>query len=124
MKAMLHNSIIDLLKDKNPLMREEVPVPTPCENEILIKVSRYGVCHTELDEIERRTPTEKFPVILEEYPLKEANCVLTDLDHAGFELKKYLLVNLRKTGHEVKCTFARPCKQYTHRLYKNGNEGE
>jgi propanol-preferring alcohol dehydrogenase len=36
----------------------------PDTNEILIKVSACGVCHTELDEIEGRTPPPKLPVIL------------------------------------------------------------
>jgi propanol-preferring alcohol dehydrogenase len=38
--------------------------PLPASGEILIKVSACGVCHTELDEIEGRTPPPEFPVIL------------------------------------------------------------
>jgi propanol-preferring alcohol dehydrogenase len=34
-----------------------------CRSEILIKVSACGVCHTELDEIEGRTPPPHLPVI-------------------------------------------------------------
>jgi propanol-preferring alcohol dehydrogenase len=33
-------------------------------DEILIKTSCCGVCHTELDEIEGRTPPSEFPMIL------------------------------------------------------------
>ncbi|MEE9518162.1 MAG: zinc-dependent alcohol dehydrogenase family protein [Candidatus Adiutricales bacterium] len=41
-----------------------MPIPVPGENEILVKVSACGVCHTELDEIEGRTPPPRFQVIL------------------------------------------------------------
>ncbi len=64
MKAMILNQICNLRENKNPLELVEVPIPKPKENEILIKVSRCGVCHTELDEIEGRTPPSKFPMIL------------------------------------------------------------
>jgi len=47
----------------NPLKLVELPVPAPGEQEVLIKVSVCGVCHTELDEIEGRTPPSGFPMI-------------------------------------------------------------
>jgi propanol-preferring alcohol dehydrogenase len=53
----------DLNLEKEPLEMVEWPVPEPLEGEILIKVSRCGVCHTELDEIEGRTPPSRFPVV-------------------------------------------------------------
>jgi propanol-preferring alcohol dehydrogenase len=43
---------------------QQIPDPTPGEGEVLIKVSACGVCHTELDEIEGRTPPPELPVIL------------------------------------------------------------
>ena len=46
-----------------PLELRDVPVPVPAAGEILIKVSACGVCHTELDEIEGRTPPPRLPVI-------------------------------------------------------------
>ncbi|NQV18564.1 MAG: zinc-dependent alcohol dehydrogenase family protein [Armatimonadetes bacterium] len=64
MKAMILNQIYDLRETKNPLELVEVPIPKPKENEVLIKVSRCGVCHTELDEIEGRTSPSRFPVVL------------------------------------------------------------
>jgi len=36
----------------------------PAENELLVKVLTCGVCHTELDEIEGRTPPPRLPIIL------------------------------------------------------------
>jgi len=64
MKAMVLNDICDLKEKKNPLQLEDLPIPVPEEKEILVKISACGVCHTELDEIEGRTPPPKFPVIL------------------------------------------------------------
>lgn len=64
MRALILEKIWDLNSDTNPLLLKEVPEPVPANNEILIKVSACGVCHTELDEIEGRTPPPKFPIIL------------------------------------------------------------
>ena len=64
MKAMVLKKIADLSKNKSPLELIDLPIPIPQKNEILIKVSVCGVCHTELDEIEGRTPPSKFPIIL------------------------------------------------------------
>lgn len=45
------------------LSLENIPTPEPRENEVLIQVSTCGVCHTELDIIEGRTPPRKLPLI-------------------------------------------------------------
>ena len=37
--------------------------PEPAVGEILVKVTACGVCHTELDEIEGRTPPPRFPIV-------------------------------------------------------------
>ncbi len=63
MKAMLLHKIMDVSKHKQPLQPADIPVPVPGADELLIKVSVCGVCHTELDEIEGRTPPEKLPVV-------------------------------------------------------------
>jgi len=64
MKAMVLNELGDMKTNQTPLNLEQVPEPTPGEGEVLIKVSACGVCHTELDEIEGRTPPPELPVIL------------------------------------------------------------
>ncbi|MDZ7330756.1 MAG: zinc-dependent alcohol dehydrogenase family protein [candidate division KSB1 bacterium] len=64
MKAMILTGIVDLTANKTPLDLQELPRPIPKENEILIKVLACGVCHTELDEIEGRTPPSFFPMVL------------------------------------------------------------
>ena len=51
-------------ENRNPLDLADLPDPVPREKEILIKVSACGVCHTELDEIEGRTPPPRLPVVL------------------------------------------------------------
>jgi propanol-preferring alcohol dehydrogenase len=60
---MVLNRITRLPDDKNPLQLTELPKPVAGEKEILIQVSACGVCHTELDEIEGRTPPPRLPVV-------------------------------------------------------------
>ncbi len=64
MKAMVLNKVCDLMHNHSPLTMIDIPIPKPNANEILIKVSCCGVCHTELDEIEGRAMPAKFPVTL------------------------------------------------------------
>ncbi len=64
MKAMILNNICNLIENKKPLELVNLPVPIPGDKEILVKVSVCGVCHTELDEIEGRTPPPRLPVVL------------------------------------------------------------
>ena len=62
MKAMVLQKICYLNDNTSPLELVDLPEPIPGEKEILIKVSACGVCHTELDEIEGRTPPPYLPV--------------------------------------------------------------
>ncbi len=64
MKAMLLKQVHDLSQDSQPLELVEMPRPVPAAGEILVRVAACGVCHTELDEIEGRTPPPRFPIIL------------------------------------------------------------
>lgn len=64
MNAMILEKIALFRKNRTPLEPADLPVPVPGTGEILIKVSACGVCHTELDEIEGRTPPSRFPMIL------------------------------------------------------------
>ena len=63
MKAMILERISNLSDERAPLRPVELPVPRPGDGETLIRVSACGVCHTELDEIEGRTPPPRLPVI-------------------------------------------------------------
>lgn len=64
MQAMVLKALCNLEENQTPLTLTDLPDPVPGENEILIKVSACGVCHTELDEIEGRTPPPRLPIVL------------------------------------------------------------
>jgi alcohol dehydrogenase, propanol-preferring len=63
MKAMILKSVSGFAENPTPLVSAEAPEPVPGRGEILIRVTACGVCHTEIDEIEGRTPPPVFPVI-------------------------------------------------------------
>jgi len=63
MKAMILKSVIDLENNTEPLEMSDLPKPIPAGNEVLLKVVACGICHTELDEIEGRTPPPRYPVV-------------------------------------------------------------
>ena len=63
MKAMVITRTVSLRDEPEPLELVELPVPEPGADEIRIKVNACGVCHTELDEIEGRTPPPRFPIV-------------------------------------------------------------
>jgi len=62
MKAMLLDRIS--LVEEKPLKLVELPTPIPGENQILVKVSTCGVCHTEIDELEGRVAPSRLPMVL------------------------------------------------------------
>jgi propanol-preferring alcohol dehydrogenase len=64
MQAMLLDRITPVDGDTTgPLTAVALPVPEPADDEVLIEVATCGVCHTELDEIEGRTPPPRLPVV-------------------------------------------------------------
>lgn len=88
MKAMILRAITDVGKNSEPLVLTNITDPIPLDNELLIRVSACGVCHTELDEIEGRTPPPLLPVI-------PGHQVIGKVEMAGKKVK-----NL-KTGEKV-----------------------
>ena len=64
MNAMVLKQLGRVKEDSRPLELTQLTDPTPESGEILIKVSTCGVCHTELDEIEGRTPPPYLPIVL------------------------------------------------------------
>jgi propanol-preferring alcohol dehydrogenase len=64
MKAMILRNVSRLDTNPTPLEPAEFPVPEPGPGEIRIRVAVCGVCHTELDEIEGRTPPQRLPMVL------------------------------------------------------------
>ncbi|HEX9945761.1 MAG TPA: zinc-dependent alcohol dehydrogenase family protein [Thermoanaerobaculia bacterium] len=63
MRAMVLPRLGPLEKNPEPLAPTELPVPEPREGEVRIRIAACGVCHTELDEIEGRTPPPRLPVV-------------------------------------------------------------
>lgn len=63
MKAMVLKQIHDLNQNDAPLELVEMEKPKPENGAILIRVTACGVCHTELDEIEGRTPPPVYPIV-------------------------------------------------------------
>lgn len=64
MKAMILESLGNVDAAHPPLKLVQHPEPTLTPGELLLRVTRCGVCHTELDEIEGRMPPAQLPVIL------------------------------------------------------------
>ncbi len=63
MQAQVLTSIGPVEREGGPLTAGELPIPVPEPHEVLIRVHACGVCHTELDEIEGRTPPPRLPVV-------------------------------------------------------------
>jgi propanol-preferring alcohol dehydrogenase len=56
-------AIAPLRDNASPLAMADLPDPAAAAGELLIRVGVCGVCHTELDEIEGRTPPPHLPMI-------------------------------------------------------------
>jgi propanol-preferring alcohol dehydrogenase len=63
MRAMILHQLSQVIEGATPLSLRDVPRPEPGPGEVLVRVTVCGVCHTELDEIEGRTPPPRLPVI-------------------------------------------------------------
>jgi propanol-preferring alcohol dehydrogenase len=63
MQAMILKALGPVEAGRPPLEATALEPPEPGPGELLIAVAACGVCHTELDEIEGRTPPPRLPVI-------------------------------------------------------------
>jgi propanol-preferring alcohol dehydrogenase len=82
MKAMVLDNLCDL-NEETPLLRlTDLPEPIPGNTEILVKITACGVCHTELDEIEGRTPPVRFPIVL-------GHQIIGRVEQAGTAAKRF-----------------------------------
>ena len=63
MRAMVLSATANFDQNPSPLVLTEMPKPKPGSGEVLVEISVCGVCHTELDEIEGRTPPPFLPVV-------------------------------------------------------------
>jgi propanol-preferring alcohol dehydrogenase len=82
MKAMVLRKVANLEADKSPLQLVDMKEPVPGEEEILVRISRCAVCHTELDEIEGRTLPLHFPIIL-------GHQIVGRVERTGREAKRF-----------------------------------
>jgi alcohol dehydrogenase, propanol-preferring len=57
MRAMVLNRI------SRPLQLTEVPVPTPAQNQVLLRVHACGVCRTDLHVVDGELPSPKLPLV-------------------------------------------------------------
>lgn len=64
MRAMVLEHVASMDEAPFPLRLVNVPSPEPKPNEVLVRVSVCGVCHTELDQIEGRLMPRSLPIIL------------------------------------------------------------
>jgi propanol-preferring alcohol dehydrogenase len=63
MKAMVLEHLGEIGPRGEPLRAMELPDPEPGPGQVLVGIAACGVCHTELDEIEGRTPPPRLPVV-------------------------------------------------------------
>jgi len=63
MRAMVLPATVSFDRNPAPLELVDMAKPEPGSGEVLVEISVCGVCHTELDEIEGRTPPPALPVI-------------------------------------------------------------
>jgi propanol-preferring alcohol dehydrogenase len=63
MRAMLLKRLAPVLPGGEPLEAAELPDPVAGPGEIVLRVTACGVCHTELDIVEGRTPPARLPVV-------------------------------------------------------------
>lgn len=61
---MILRRLTDIATGAAPLELAELPMPEPGPREVRLRVTACGVCHTELDEIEGRTPPKALPMTL------------------------------------------------------------
>jgi propanol-preferring alcohol dehydrogenase len=61
---MVLKELAHVAANRPPLSLVSRPEPVPGDGQVLLRVQACGVCHTELDEIEGRTPPPRLPVVL------------------------------------------------------------
>jgi len=60
---MVLRRLVRIAEEAEPLEAAELPEPVAGPGEVVVAVSCCGVCHTELDEIEGRTPPPRLPMV-------------------------------------------------------------
>jgi len=81
MKAIVLEALARVEENPTPLRLVEMPRPVPGNDELLVRVDVCAVCHTELDEIEGRTPPRRLPVVLGHQVVGTIAGVGQEVDH-------------------------------------------
>lgn len=90
MKAMVLEKTCPV--EERPLKIAELSIPEPDDNQILVKISVCGACHTDLDEAEGRLKPSKLPIV-------PGHQIVGTIAGAGKGAKKF------KTGDRVGITW-------------------
>ena len=94
---MLLRKITSFAHNPTPLSLQNLPEPKIGRGEVLIRVTACGVCHTELDEIEGRTPPPHLPVVLGH----QAVGVVEDVNNIGKKGISSTGTNIIQVGQRV-----------------------
>lgn len=114
MKAMLLKRTGSLQDNPTPLELAEVPIPEPGDQELRIRVAACGVCHTELDEIEGRTPPPTLPVIL-------GHQVVGYVDALGAQANRYQIGDRVGVGW-IYCSDGSRCENLSEHFRATGRD--
>jgi alcohol dehydrogenase, propanol-preferring len=79
MRAMVLRHIASLEAEPNPLTLADLPMPVPGPRDVRVRVATCGVCHTEIDEIEGRTPPSSLPRVLGHQAVGQVEAVGADV---------------------------------------------
>jgi alcohol dehydrogenase, propanol-preferring len=83
--------------DTNPLQLEELPPPTPAQDEVLLKVLACGVCHTDLHIVEGELPP-RLPWLIPGHQIVAEVLDLRKSDPRNSSLKNGARVGVSRVG--------------------------
>jgi len=83
MRAMILEQLGPIQEESVPVRLVDWPDPEPGPSQLRLQVLTCGVCHTELDEIEGRTPPPELPVILGHQVVGRVDAVGPDVAEIG-----------------------------------------
>ena len=114
MKAMLLKSHADMNTHQTPLNLVQHPKPILASGEVLLRVTRCGICHTELDEIEGRIKP-RLPIFL-------GHQVVGVVEECSNDFSRYNATEVATTGTRVGVAWvASACGTCQHCLSGNEN---
>ena len=114
MKAMLLKSHADMNTHQTPLNLVQHPKPILASGEVLLRVTRCGICHTELDEIQGRIKP-RLPIIL-------GHQVVGVVEECSNDFSRYNATEVATTGTRVGVAWiASACGTCQHCLSGNEN---